>query len=120
MEIHIIKNEDDYNNALSAIDKLLGAPENSILSERLEILSILVEDYENKYYQIDMPDPIEAIKARQEELGISRKDLEPIIGSRGRISEIFSRKRNLTLPMIRKLHNLLNIPASILINPTAN
>lgn len=118
MEIHTIKTETEYEAALQIIGKLLDAKENSKQVEQLEILSILVEDYENKHYKIEMPDPIEAINLRLEQLGLSRKDLESCIGSRGRISEILSRKRSLTLPMIRKLHKNLNIPASILINET--
>lgn len=118
MEIHIIKTEQEYQFALKQIDDLLEAKENSKQAEQLEILSILVEDYESKHYKIDMPDPIEAIKFRLEQLGLSRKDLEKTIGSRGRVSEIMNRKRDLTLPMIRKLHINLNIPADILINET--
>jgi HTH-type transcriptional regulator/antitoxin HigA len=103
---------------LQEIDKLLEAAENSEQVEQLEILSILVEDYENKHYKIELPDPIDAINFRLEQLGLSRKDLESSIGSRGRVSEILNRKRNLTLSMIRKLHECLNIPADILINKT--
>lgn len=116
MEIHTIKTEKEYDAALKAIDGLLNAKENSKQAEQLEILSILVEDYENKHYKIETPDPIEAISFRLEQLGLSRKDLEHCIGSRSRISEIFNRERSLTLPMIRKLHKKLNIPADILIN----
>ena len=118
MEIHTIKTEQAYESALKQIDGLLESKANSKQAERLEILSILVEDYEKKHYKIDMPDPIEAINFRLEQLGLSRKDLEKTIGSRGRVSEIFNRKRNLTLSMIRKLHNSLNIPTDILINET--
>ena len=118
MEIHTIKTEQEYENALQIIDQLLDAAENSERAEQLEILSILVEDYENKHYKMELPDPIAAINFRLEQLGLSRKDLEESIGSRGRISEILNRKRNLTLPMIRKLHKYLNIPADILILDT--
>ena len=116
MEIHIIKTEQDYNNAIATLDKLLEAPTNSKEAEELEVLSILIEDYENKHYKIDSPDPIAAINFRMEQLGLTRKDLQKAIGSRGRISEILNRKRSLSLSMIRKLHKLLNIPADILIN----
>lgn len=116
MEIHIIKSEDDYNNTMKMIDQLLDAPEGSEEAEKLEILSILVEDYENKHFKIDIPDPISAIKQRAADLGLTKKDLEKSIGTRARVSEIFNKKRNLTLPMIRKLHKNLNIPAEILIS----
>jgi len=118
MEIKMIKTEKDYERALEKIDILLNADETSENTEQLEILSILVEDYENKNYRIEAPDPIAAIKFRMEQLGLSRKDLEESIGSRGRVAEVFNRKRNLTLPMIRKLHKNLGIPTDILINET--
>lgn len=118
MEINMIKTEKDYERALEKIEILLNADETSENTEQLEILSILVEDYENKHYKIESPDPIAAIKFRMEQLGLSRKDLEESIGSRGRVAEVFNRKRNLTLPMIRKLHKNLGIPTDILINET--
>lgn len=115
MEISIIKTKRDYEKALEEIDGLLDAPANSEDSEKLEILSILVEDYENKNFPIEAPDPIEAINFRMDQMGLARKDLEDSIGSRGRVSEILNKKRSLTLPMIRKLGKLLNIPGDILI-----
>lgn len=115
MEIHTIKTELDYQTALEQIDQLLTASETSENTEKLEILSILVEDYESKNYKIEAPDPISAITLRMEQLGLSRKDLEQSIGSRGRIAEVLNGKRNLTLSMIRKLHKNLNIPTDILI-----
>ena len=115
MQLHTIKNEKDYQVALNAIDNLLDAPSGSEALEQLELLSILVEDYENKHYPITAPDPIAAIKQRVEQLGLSRKDLEKSIGSRSRVSEILNKKRSLTLPMIRKLTKDLNIPADVLI-----
>lgn len=115
MEINIIKTEKEYEEALKKLDNLLYAKENSSEAEKLEILSILVEDYENKYYKIEAPDPIEAINFRIEQLGLSRKDLEKSIGSRSKVSEILNKRRPLTLSMIRKLHKNLNIPADILI-----
>ena len=118
MELHTIKTEEEYNGAMAMIDSLINAPENSEDSEKLELFSILVEDYENKYYKMEMPDPIEAIKQRVEQLGLTRKDLEQSLGSRARVSEILNKKRNLTLPMIRKLSKNLNIPADILIKET--
>ena len=115
MEIHTIKTEEDYEKALSVIDMLLSAPSGSEEVERLELVSILVEDYENKHYKIDTPDPIEAVKQRAEQLGLTRKDLEKSIGSRSRVSEVLNGKRTLTLAMIRKLNRNLNIPAEVLI-----
>ena len=118
MEIHTIKTEEDYNNAISLIDSLLDCAEGSEDAEKLELLSILVEDYEKKHYQIEAPDPISAINQRVEQLGLTRKDLEKSIGSRGRVSEILNKKRSLTLAMIRRLNKNLNIPADILIKET--
>jgi HTH-type transcriptional regulator/antitoxin HigA len=115
MNLHTIKSQTDYENALKMIDTLLDAPANSREAENLEILSILVEDYETKNYKIDAPDAICAIKSRIEQLGLTRKDLEKSIGSRGRVSDILGNKRGLTLSMIRKLHKNLNIPADVLI-----
>jgi HTH-type transcriptional regulator / antitoxin HigA len=118
MEVHTIKTEKEYQLALEKIDALLLAPQTEENTEQLEIISILVEDYEAKNYKIEAPEPIAAIKFRMEQLGLSRKDLEQSIGSRGRVAEIFNGKRNLTLAMIRKLHKNLNIPADILIRET--
>lgn len=115
MEIHTIKTEEDYKNAMSVIDSLLDSPQNSTETEMLELLSILVEDYENKHHAIEAPDPIMAIKQRVEQLGLTHKDLEKSIGSRSRVSEILNKKRSLTLAMIRRLNKNLNIPADILI-----
>lgn len=118
MELHTIKTEEEYNKAMEIVDSLINSPENSEESETLELISILIEDYENKYYKIDAPDPIEAIKQRMDQMHLTRKDLEKSIGSRARVSEILNKKRNLTLPMIRKLSKNLNIPADILIKET--
>ena len=115
MEIHTIKTERDYNNVMDIIDSLIDSPDGSKEAEKLELLSILVEDYENKHYKIEAPDPVSAIKLRTEQLGLTRKDLEKSIGSRSRVSEILNKKRTLTLAMIRKLTKQLNIPADILI-----
>ncbi len=116
MDIHPIKTEIDYDNSLHEIEILWGSPENTLEGEKLDILLILVEAYEKEHYIIDPPDPIEAIKFRMEQSGLTRKDLEPFLGSRGRVSEIFSKKRDLSLNMIRKLHNDLHIPLESLIN----
>jgi len=116
MDIRPIKTEKDYELNLEEIEKLWGSPENSKEGEKLDVLLILVGDYEDKHYPISPPDPIDAIKFRMEQSGLTRKDLEPYLGSRGRISEIFSRKRDLSLNMIRKLHHHLKIPLESLVN----
>jgi HTH-type transcriptional regulator / antitoxin HigA len=115
MNIHPIKTEQDYDKALSVVDNLWGAREDTEDGEKLDILLILIENYESIHHPIDPPDPIEAIKFRMEQLNISRKDLESVIGSRGRVSEILSRKRNLSLNMIKGLHSKLHIPLESLI-----
>ena len=116
MDIRPIKTENDYKNSLQEIERLWGSPTDSPDGDKLDVLLVLVEDYEDKHYPIASPDPIEAIKFRMEQSGLSRKDLEPLLGSRGRISEIFSKKRELSLNMIRKLHKNLHIPLESLVN----
>ena len=116
MDIHPIKTELDYENSLHEVERLWGSAEKTPDGERLDVLLVLVEYYEAKHHPIEPPDPIEAIKFRMEQSGLSRKDLEPYLGSRGRVSEIFSKKRDLSLSMIRKLHNELHIPLESLIN----
>ncbi|MHB0887977.1 helix-turn-helix domain-containing protein [Acidithiobacillus sp.] len=117
MDIHPIHTEADYQATLKEISALMdsdpeaGTPE----GDRLDILSTLVVAYEARHFPMGMPDPIEAIKFRMEQSGLSVKDLEPIIGKRNRIYEILNRKRPLTLPMIRRLHRVLGIPAEVLI-----
>lgn len=106
-----------YKAALREISRLLDGDPGSAAAERLEILSILVEDYEEAHHPVDPPDPIEAIRFRMEQQGLSRRDLEPFIGSRARVSEVLNRKRPLSVEMIRRLHAGLGIPAEILIRP---
>jgi len=110
-----IKTEAEYEAALSAIDRLMDAPENSPEADGLELLSILVEAYENEHYPIDPPDPIEAIKFRMDQAGLTRKDLEQFIGGRARVAEILNRVRPLSLTMIRRLNAGLGIPLDSLI-----
>jgi HTH-type transcriptional regulator/antitoxin HigA len=116
MDIQPIKNEKDYDNALADIEALWGAEEGTNSGNKLDILLVLVEDYENKHYQISPPDPVEAIKFRMEQMNLTRKDLEPYIGGRGRVSEIMNHRRSLSLRMIRGLHTNLSIPLECLIN----
>jgi len=115
MEIKPIKTEADYESALNQIDRLWDAEPGSAGSDHLEILLALVEAYEKEHYPIEPPDPIEAIKFRMEQMGLTRKDLEPMLGSRSRVSEVLNRKRGLSLAMIRKLNRRLGIPAETLI-----
>ncbi|MHB1277633.1 MAG: helix-turn-helix domain-containing protein [Bacteroidia bacterium] len=115
MNIRTIKTEEDYNRALSRLEKIFHAPVDTKEGEEAEILSILIEKYEDEHYPIDTPDPIEAIKFRMEQMGMTNQDLAEIIGYKSRVSEIFSRKRKLTLKMIRNLHEKLKIPYESLI-----
>jgi HTH-type transcriptional regulator/antitoxin HigA len=115
MKIRMIKTEEDYQNALKRFEKLFDAPENSPEGEESEILSILLEKYEDTYFPIESPDPIEAIKFRMEQSDMTRTDLANIIGYKSRVSEILNRRRKLTLPMIKRLHTKLNIPYEALI-----
>jgi HTH-type transcriptional regulator/antitoxin HigA len=117
MEIKPIKNEADYQASLKEIEQLFDAVPDTPEGDRLEVLSTLVEAYEEKHYSIPMPDPIEAILYHMESRGLSRRDLEPLIGSRARVSEVLNRRRPLTMDMIRNLHKGLGIPAEILIQP---
>jgi HTH-type transcriptional regulator/antitoxin HigA len=115
MEIRPIKTEADYACALDEIEKLWGAEANTPAGNKLDVLLTLVEAYEDEHYPIDPPDPIEAIKFRMEQMGLSRKDLEPYIGKRGRVAEVLNRQRGLSLSMIQRLHTHLHIPLESLI-----
>lgn len=116
MDIKAIKTEEDYNLSLRRLEKIFHAPADSKEGDEAEIISILIEKYEDEHYPIDAPDPIEAIKFRLEQMGMENKDLADIIGYKSRVSEIFSRKRKLTLKMIRNLHEKLKIPYESLIS----
>ena len=116
MDIKPIKTEADYEAALEEIECLFNAEPGSPEGDHLEILSTLVEAYEDEHYDIPAPDPVDAIFYYMESRGLTRADLEPYIGSRARVSEILNRKRPLTLAMIQRL-NQLGIPADILIKP---
>ena len=112
-----IRNETEYRRALREIDGLLNAPAGSPRADKLELLSILVEAYEQTHYPIGQADPVEAIKFRMEQQGLSRKDLERYIGSRARVSELLNRRRRPSIEMIRRLHRGLGIPAEVLLQP---
>ena len=117
MEIRPIRTEAQYRAALREIEQLWKAEPGSPEEDQVEVLATLVEAYEAKHHPIRAPDPIAAIEFMMEQKGLSRRDLEPAIGSRGRVSEILNRKRPLTLPMVRALSALLHIPAEVLVQP---
>lgn len=117
MDINPIKTESAYQAALNEIEELMEALPDTPAGDRLDILTTLVEAYESRHYPIEAPDPIEAILHRMEALGIGRKDLEKMVGTRGRVSEILNRKRPLTINMIRLLSEKMHISANILIKP---
>jgi len=111
----VIKTEIDYQKALSRIDELMDAEQNTPEGDELELLVTLVELYEEKKYPIDMPDAIEDIKFRMEQLGLNQQDLVPFLGSKSKVSEVLNKKRPLSLSMMRALHKGLGIPAEILL-----
>ena len=115
MDITPIRSEADYESALERIEEIWDAESGTPESDELDVLSILVEDYEEKHYPIPPPDPIEAIKFRMEQMGMTRKDLEPYLGSRGRVAEVLNRKRGLSIEMIRNLSQGLGISADVLV-----
>ena len=115
MKIKPIKTEDDYNQALKQIDELIDCKENSTKEAELEVISLLVWDYEEKHYKIGQLSPIRAIQTRMSELELYPKDLVHIIGDKSRVSDVLSKKRKLTLKMIRNLNKSLNIPIETLV-----
>ncbi len=117
MDIHPIRNEQDYEVALNEIDQLWDAMPGTPEGDKLDVLITLVEAYESRHHPVLPPDPIEAILHHMESQGLLRSDLEPYIGSRARVSEVLNRKRPLSLTMIRNLQRGLGISAEILIRP---
>lgn len=115
MKLKPIKTETDYNLALERLDKIFDAKKGSVEGDELEILGILIEKYEDENFPIALPDPIEAIKFRMEQLDYSQNDLANVIGLKSRASEILNKKRKLSLEMIRKLSETLHIPSEVLI-----
>ncbi len=115
MKIAPIRNEKDYQSALKRLELIFDAKKGSENGDELEILSILIDRYENENFPIGMPDPIEAIKFRMEQMGMKQKDLAEVVGFKSRVSEILSKKRKLTLDMIRKLNTTLHIPTEVLV-----
>ncbi len=116
MEIKPIKTEKDYEKTIKRLDLIFDASPNSKEGDEAEILSMLIDNYENKYFPIEAPDPIEAIKIRMEEMNLKQKDLVGVIGGKSRVSEILNKKKKLTVEMIRELEKILHISASVLVN----
>jgi len=117
MEIRPIRTKADYRAALKEVDRLWEAEPGTPEGDRVDVLVTLIEAYEAKHHPIPAPDPIAAIEFMMEQKGLTRRDLEPAIGSRGRVSEVLTRKRPLTLPMVRALSALLAIPTDVLVQP---
>jgi HTH-type transcriptional regulator/antitoxin HigA len=115
MEIKVIKTEEQYEATLNRVEEIFDSTKTSETSDELELLTVLIEKYENEYHPIPLPDPIEAIKFRMEQMGYQQKDLAKVIGLKIRTSEILNRKRKLTIDVIRKLHDRLGIPTDVLI-----
>jgi HTH-type transcriptional regulator / antitoxin HigA len=116
-ELKPIRSEADHGAALAEVERLWGAKSGTPKGDRLDVLVTLIKAYEEKHHPIDAPDPVQAILFRMDQMGLTRKDLEPLIGNRSRISEVFSKKRTLSLDMIRRLNAKLGIPAEVLIQP---
>jgi HTH-type transcriptional regulator/antitoxin HigA len=119
MTIAPIKSKRDYERALRRVGNLMDAKPGTRAGDELDVLTTLVEAYEAKHYAICPPDPVEAIKFRMDQLGMTRKDLEAVLGGRGRVSEILTKKRSLSIEMIRRLHRKLRIPLESLIGTAA-
>ena len=115
MNIKPIKTEKDYEVALKRLEKIFDASAKSKEGDEAEILSMLIDNYENQYYPIEAPDPIEAIKIRMKEMNIKQKDLVGIIGGKSRVSEVLNRKKRLTVDMIRGIEKTLHLSASVLV-----
>ena len=115
MEIKAIKTEQDYSQAIERLEDIFHAEVDTPEGDEAEVLTILIEKYEDEHYPIGMPDPIEAIKFRMEQMGMKQKDLAEVIGFTSRVSEILNGKRKLTLDMIRKLSSNLHIPTEVLV-----
>lgn len=119
MHAKLIKSEKDYQNALKRLEVVFDARPNTPEGDEAELLSLLIEDYENKHYPIDTPDPIEAIKIRMEEMNLKQKDLVGVIGGKSRVSEVLNKRKKLTVDMIRELEKMLHLSASLLVSPYA-
>jgi HTH-type transcriptional regulator/antitoxin HigA len=117
-DVKPIRTRKDHKAALREIERLWGAKGGTPAGDRLDVLATLIDAYEAAQFPFDPPDPVEAIKFRMEQQGLTRKDLEPLIGTRTRVAEVLNCKRNLSIAMIRRLHQRLGISAEVLIRPT--
>jgi HTH-type transcriptional regulator/antitoxin HigA len=117
-EVKPIRSEADYAAALSEVERLWGAKAGTREGDRLDVLATLIDAYEAEHHPMDPPDPIEAIEFRMAQQGLTRRDLEQIIGTRSRIAEVLGRRRGLSIGMIRRLHERLGISAEVLIRPS--
>ena len=117
-ELKPIRSNANYKAALAEAERLWGAKSGTPNGDRLDVLATLIDAYEARHFPMDPPDPIEAIQFRMEQQGLTRKDLEPLIGTRARVAEVMNRKRSLSIDMIRRLHEQLGISAEVLIRPT--
>jgi len=115
MKIRPIRNDRDFSAALRRIDQLMDAEPGTPEGDELDVLATLVQAYDDEHFPIDDPDPISAILFRMDQMGLTRKDLEPLIGSRGRVAEVLNGRRALSLPMMRRLNKALKIPLQVLI-----
>src|SRR3974377_85442 len=113
-----IRTNADYESALAEIDRLWGAKAATPEGDRLDVLATLIDAYETEHHPIDPPDPIEAIKFRMDQQGLTRRDLEETIGTRTRVAEVLNRKRGLSIAMIRRRHERLGISGEVLIRPS--
>ncbi len=117
-ELKPIRTEADLRRALAEVERLWGSRMGTPAGDRLDVLATLIDAYEAEHFPMDPPDPIEAIKFRMAQQGLTRKDLEPLIGTRTRVAEVLNRKRSLSIGMIRRLHERLGISAEVLIRPS--
>ncbi len=115
MKAKLVKTESDYEAALARVEKLMDAKPGTAHGDELEVLSLLIHDYEERVFPIDKPDPVAAIRFRMAQQGLTNKDLVPFLGSRSRVSEVLSGRRSLSLKMIRALVSGLRIPADVLL-----
>lgn len=115
MILKILKTKEDYEAALIRLEAIFDSKKGDDTADELELLSLLIENYENQHFVVDLPDPIEAIKFRMDQLGYKQKDLAKALGQKSRVSEVLNKKRKLSIEMIRKLHETLGIPSEVLI-----
>lgn len=116
MNWKVLKTEEDYKNASMRLMEIFHANPNTPEGDELDLLLVLVKDFDDKHYKLPEPDALEVIKYKMEEMGIKAKDLEPIIGSKGHVSSILSGKREITLKMAQKLKNYFRIPAEVFLH----